>query len=135
MLAAGSALWLRSEAAPRERDYHAVKGEFERIERKIREHDGSLWLAVEGEPHDQGPGVALREERHRRILADFDRLGHVASFAMSVVEIEIDGDRAHLRYRLQSNPEPWRPMPNGGRMEFVRRDTRWVLDDHLFIED
>ena len=131
MLAA-AALWLRNEAEPRERDYHAVRREFERVESKIHDHDMGLWLVVEGEPHDEGAGASAREERHRRILDDFEKLGHVQNFAMSEVKIEIDGDRAHLRYTLQSWPQPWRPMPSGGTMEFVRKQGRWVLDDHHF---
>ena len=135
LLTAGAAFWLRNESEPRQRDYHAVRREFERIERKIHDHDMGLWLVVEGEPHDQGAGAAAREERHRRILDDFEKLGHGQDFAMSDVQIEIDGDRAHLRYTLHSSPQPWRPMPGGGRMEFVRRQGRWVLDDHHFVDD
>jgi hypothetical protein len=133
LVASSAALWLRHEIDPRERDYHAVKSEFARIERKIRAHDMSLWLLVEGEPHDKGAGVT--EERHRRILRDFETLGHAQTFAMSDVKIEIDGDRASVRYALQRWPQRWRSMPAGGRMEFVRKQGRWVLDDHRFAGD
>jgi hypothetical protein len=132
LAAAGTALWLRKEAQPHERDYHAVSNEFERIERKIRKHDISLWLVIEGEPHDAGAGAAAREERHRRILDDFDKLGHLRNFSMADVAIEVDGDRAHLRYTLEGRSDDLRPTPSGGTMEFVRRQGRWVLDDHSF---
>ena len=135
LAAVGAALWLRNESQPRERDYHAVKSEFERIERKIHDRDIGFWLVVEGEPHEEGAGAAAREERHRRILDDFGNLAHGGNFAMTDVDIKVDGERAHLRYALQSWPEPWRPMPRGGTMEFVRRQGRWVLDDHRFADE
>ena len=135
LAAAGAALWVRNEVQPGERDYHAVRDEFKRIERKIHDHDMGLWLVIEGEPHDQGAGTAAREERHRRILDDFEKLGHARNFAMTDVDVKVDGDRAHLRYTLQSWPEPWRPMPSGGTMEFVRTQGRWVLDDHRFADE
>jgi hypothetical protein len=134
LVTASAALWLRSEAAPRERDYHAVRRAFQIIDRKIHDHDFGTWYMVEGGPHDNGADSPAREERHHRILEDFERLGHTQSFAISDVEIEIDGDRAHLRYKLQAWPQPWKPMPQGGRMEFVRRQGEWVLDDHHFSD-
>lgn len=132
-LVAGAALlWLRHEAKPSERDYHVVQKEFARIEQKIHQHDMSLWLVVEGEPHDRTAGAP--EERHRRILRDFDTMSDLPRFEMSQVNIEILGDRAKVRYALQSWPQPWRPMPSGGRMEFVRRQDQWVLHDHHFLD-
>lgn len=130
----GGLFWLRGEAQPGERDYHAVRSEFERIEREIHEHDIGIWIAIEGEPHDQGPGHAEQERRHARILEDFRRLSRAKSFSMSDVDIEVEGDRAHLTYALQvSADEYWQGVPTQGTMEFVRKQGAWVLDDHHFV--
>ena len=65
-------------------------------------------------------------------MADFEVLSHLQGFVLSDVQIDLDGDRAHLRYRLQASPEPGKPTPGGGRMEFGRKGSLWVLEDHRF---
>ena len=130
-----AAMWIRYEAQPRERDYHAVRAEFLRIAREIRNHDQGMWVVVEGPRQDQGSSAAAQEDHQRRVLADFELISHLQGFVMSEVQIEIDGDRARLRYRLQASPEPGKPAPGGGQMDFVRKDGQWVLEDHRFTTD
>jgi hypothetical protein len=122
------------EADPRERDYQAVRKEFERIERSIHDHDIRMWLAVEGEPHDDVAEAVAREQRHRRILDDLEKIAHTEKFVMSDVMIQIDGDRARVTYMLQGVGPSDRPMPRGGTMSFVRKQGQWVVDDHHFID-
>ena len=130
-LAAAALVW-RHEARPSERDLHTLEAEVDRLVRHIRAHDVGTWLAVEGAPHEQGPKAAEQEARHTRILTDFDKLGHLTSFSFGDLAITVEGDRATVRYRLQAQAEDWKPMPAGGRLEFVRSGRAWTINDHAF---
>jgi hypothetical protein len=126
------ALVWRYESRPSERDLHTLEAEVDRLVRHIRAHDVGTWLAVEGGPHEQGPKAAEQEARHRRILADFDKLGHLTSFSFEDLVVTVAGDHATVRYRLQFQAQDWKPMPAGGRLEFVRSGRSWTLHDHAF---
>ena len=132
LAALGVAYW---ETRTAERDRHAVRGQLESLERAIRAHDAGIWRQLEAE-HDAA-GAHPDEESHRRLLADFDRLGHLDGFSIEPLKVETSGDTALVAYRVEGRNvrrgDP--PAPSGGEVRFKKgANGAWRMTDHRLIE-
>ena len=122
------------EMSANARESHALRSELDALERAIRAHDAAIWRRVEAE-HDGG--AVPDEDRHRQLLADFDRLGHLERFAMEPLKVDISGDTALVGYRVEGRSvrrgDP--PAPTGGEFEFKKgADGAWRVTSHRLFE-
>lgn len=119
----------------RERDRYAIRERVRDIERKIRAHDGTVWLLVEGgfPPGEEHPAV---EPAHDRLRDDLDRLAHLGGPRLVVQRVDVDADTAWADYLVEGTAfrtdEP--PAPVAGRFTFRRTRDRWVLSGNRFAE-
>jgi hypothetical protein len=137
------------ETRQRERDRHALLRHVSEMEKPIRASDERIWLHVETR-HDPGHATAAQEAADRQMLADFQRLGQLQDFAMKDVQVEIAGDTAVVRYRIQGTPGPRQQtdlqghfhspppapvsVPAGGEIVFARGPRGWVMTGHRLLE-
>lgn len=93
----------------------------------------AAWLLVEG--HDQpGRTDPQVEAQHRAWLDDFDRLGHVDGFAMKDLTVRLEGNTAHVSYRVEGRPSDREaPLPTRGELVFRRMPSGWELAGHHFV--
>ena len=119
-----------------ERDRHAVRTEIEAIERAIRAHGPDMWERIEA-PHEGGSATPDDERSHQEMLRDFDRLGHIDSFAMDGIHIRLSGDTALVRYAVRGRTARRgdSPAPAGGEFRLRKGpDGKWRLIAHSLIE-
>ena len=137
------------ETRQHERDRHALLRHASEMERAIRASDERIWLHVESR-HDPGRANAAQEALDQQMLADFERLGQLEGFAMKDVQVEITGDTATIRYRVQGTAIPRAqtdlrghthsvqpipvPAPAGGEIYFQRGPGDWVMTGHRLLE-
>jgi len=123
------------ETRPDQRDRRAIRSLMADMEQVLRRHDVTMWLRVTT-PHDADRSNPVHMAAHERMLRDFERLQHLPRFAMTDVEIEVAGNTARARYRIDSAPPPpGAPLPPvGGEMQFVRGPDGWEMTDHHLLE-
>jgi hypothetical protein len=115
ILVGGAAAVTYLETRQHERDRHALLRHVTEMERAIRARGERLWMHVESR-HEPGHASAAQEALDEKMLADFARLGALQNFAMKDVEVQITGDTAVVRYRVQGRPVPRRETDLGGHM-------------------
>jgi hypothetical protein len=149
ILIGGIAVVTYLETRQAERDRHALLRHASEMERAIRASDERIWLHVEAR-HDPGHTNAAQEALDQQMLADFERLGQLEGFAMKDVQVEIMGDTATIRYRVQGTAIPRAqadlrghvhsvpslpvPAPAGGEIHFRRGPAGWVMTGHRLLE-
>ena len=123
------------ETRPEERDRRAIREHLDEMERALRHHDAAMWVHVTTR-HEARESDSLHRATHDRMLRDFDRLQHLASFAMKDVRIEVTGDQAVARYRIETtSPEAGAPRPPvAGELRMARGDKAWEMVGHRLIE-
>ncbi len=132
------------ESRRQEQDRHEILRHLAQMEKAIRAHDDSIWTHVEGTPAHAHPDPA-REAAHAEMLKDFARLADLQGFAMKDVEVEVNGDVARARYRIEGAPRPrethpgfqdapQQPVPAAGEVGFVRGPNGWEMTSHQLIE-
>ena len=107
------------------------------MERLIRDHDERIWLHVEAKHiGEQRPPSPSDEAAHQAMVNDFDRLGHLTDFAMRDVRIEVTGDVAVARYRIECRPPRYKdpPAPAAGEIRFRRTPVGWEMTSHKLTE-
>ena len=149
ILVGGAATVTYVETRQHERDRHALLRHASEMERAIRARDERIWLHVESR-HDPGHANAAQEALDEQMLADFERLGRLENFAMKDVTVEIMGDTAVVRYRVQGTPVPRVerdlrghihspqptpvPAPAAGEIHLQRGPGGWVMTGHRLVE-
>jgi hypothetical protein len=136
VLAAAGGLFVRGEMRQPERDYHAIRQHMTEMERLIRAHEPErIWLHVEGRHNGATPRSEAEEKVHATMLGDLDRLAHLDGFAMHDLEIEVHGDFAVARYRVEGSAKPGdTPRPVAGEVEFRRTTAGWEMAAHRLTE-
>lgn len=131
--AAALGLVIHFGASREARDRYAIRRHLEQTERIIRAHDERIWLRVEASAHPAEDSA--HQALHRAILGDFERLAHLEGFAMKDVHVEVGGDAAWARYRVEGEPRPRREQaPAAGEMRFIRGRNGWEMAGHRLIE-
>jgi len=149
ILVGGAATVTYVETRQHERDRHALLRHASEMERAIRARGERIWLHVESR-HEPGHANAAQEALDEQMLADFGRLGRLENFAMKDVTVEIMGDTAVVRYRVQGTPVPRVetdlrghvhsaqptpvPAPAGGEIHLQRVPGGWVMTGHRLLE-
>lgn len=110
---------IHRETNQRERDRRALLRHVAEMEKIIRAHDTRIWLHVEGGGGHPSNDPA-HEAVHQAMLRDFERLAHLRDFAMRDVEVEIAGDTAVVRYRVEGRAVEGEPPPVSGEIRFAR---------------
>ena len=131
----GVVAWRETRA--QERDFHAIRDHVSEMERLIRDHDERIWLHVEAKHIGEQPRPSVGDETaHQAMLNDLDRLGHLKEFAMRDVRIEITGDAAVARYRIEGRPSRYQdPLaPAHGEIRFRRTPAGWEMTSHRLME-
>jgi hypothetical protein len=135
VIALAGLIFAYRETRPEVRDRRAIREHLDEMERGLRRHDASMWLHVTTR-HEAPESDPLHRATHDRMLRDFERLQHLASFAMKDVRIEVTGDQAVARYRIETaSPEAGAPRPPvAGELRMARGDKAWEMIDHRLIE-
>jgi hypothetical protein len=142
VLAAGAVAY--RESRRQERDRRAILAHVAMMEKAIRARDQSIWMHVEENDVRERPDPA-REAVHQQMLRDFARLSRLQRFAMTDVRVEISGDAAVARYRIEGMPHaadthpslrelPDPPAPAEGEVGFTRAADGWEMTSHRLIE-
>lgn len=131
LVAVVTAVVLGGRASRRARDEEAITRHLFEMQRMVRAHDARLWLHVEADGHVPS---TEHEAAHQAMLRDFERLSHLRGFAMRDVEIEIAGDTALARYRIEAEAKGAERPPVGGELRFGRSVKGWEMTGHAFIE-
>jgi hypothetical protein len=145
----GAAVVTYMQTRQHERDRHALLRHATEMERAIRARGERIWLHVKSR-HEPGHTSAAEEALDQQMLADFGRLGRLENFAMKDVQVEITGDTATVRYRVQgtaipraqmdlrghihSAPPIPEPAPAGGEIQLQRVPGGWLMTGHRLIE-
>ena len=149
ILVGAAAVVTYMETRQHERDRHALLRHATEMERAIRARGERIWLHVESR-HEPGHANAAQEALDEQMLADFGRLGRLENFAMKDVTVEIMGDTAVVRYRVQGTPVPRVerdlrghihspqptpvPAPGGGEIHLQRVPGGWLMTGHRLLE-
>ena len=136
VLVAAASLVVRSEMRQSKRDYHAILHHMTEMERLIRAHQPQdIWLHVEGRHTETSPRSDAEERVHEAMVGDLDRLAHLDGFAMRDVDIEVHGDLAVARYRVEGSARPGdSPPPVAGETRFHRTAVGWEMTTQRLID-
>jgi len=143
-VAVAAGIGIYREGQRQERDRHQILRHIAQMEKAMRAHDDSIWTHVEGTPEHAHVDPA-REAAHQQMLKDFARLADLQGFAMKDVEVEVNGDVARARYRIEGVPRsgethpgfrdvPMQAAPAAGEVGFVRGRNGWEMTSHRLIE-
>jgi len=148
ILVGAAAVVTYMETRQHERDRHALLRHATEMERAIRARGERIWLHVESR-HEPGHASAAQEALDEQMLADFGRLGRLENFAMKDVKVEVTGDTAVVRYRVEgtmpraetdlrghvhSAPPTPLPVPAGGEIHLQRVPGGWVMTGHRLLD-
>lgn len=131
LAAAVAAVVLGGRGSRRAGDEQAIAQHLFEMQQMVRAHDARLWLHVETDGH--APSTE-HEAAHQAMLRDFERLSHLRGFTMRDVEIEVAGDTALARYRIEAEAKGAERPPVGGELRFGRSAKGWEMTGHTLIE-
>ena len=119
-------------------DSREIARQVRKIETLIQTHRErvaapGLFDWVEGKDHPPVDDPA-REARHKALLQDLERLGHLEAFSMTDVSVRVDGDTATVYYRIQGrSTDPAEPPPEAGEFRFTRTPGGWTPSSNAFV--